>query len=37
VGTTIHLSGLSSIVDLLLFYTKSHANLLVTTNLVLAE
>jgi hypothetical protein len=40
VGTTIHLLGLSSIVDildLLLFYTKSWANWLMMVNLVLAK
>ncbi len=39
-GTTIHLLGLSSIVDLLnilLLYTKSRVNLLVMVNLVVAE
>ncbi len=40
VGTTIHMSSLSSIVDLLdllLLYTKSWANLLAIVNLVLVE
>jgi hypothetical protein len=40
VGTTIHLLGLSFIMDLLdllLLYTKSRADLFVMVNLVLAE
>jgi hypothetical protein len=40
VGTTIHLLGLSFIVDLLdllLLYTKSRTDLFVMVNLVLAE